>query len=165
MNRDLYDQIVRGIADGRKKNEADVRTLIDDGPFLPEDALGAGLIDEVAYEDQVDDKLRAGEQRRHLDGDDYARVSLSSLGLNKGPRIAVIYASGTINGGKSGYDPVNGAVLGSETADRVHPPGAARHVGARDRAARRQPRRIDHRVRRDLARAGRSPRPSAPIGR
>ncbi len=76
MNRDLYEQIVRGIADGRKKNEADVRALIDDGPFLPEDALRAGLIDEVAYEDQVDDKLRAGEQRRHLDGDDYARVSL-----------------------------------------------------------------------------------------
>src|SRR5882724_6961080 len=79
MNRDLYDQIVRGIADGRKKNEADVRALIDDGPFLPEDALAAGLVDEVAYEDQVDDKLRAGELRRHLDGDDYARVSLSSV--------------------------------------------------------------------------------------
>ena len=115
MNRDLYEQIVRGIADGRKKNEADVRALIDDGPFLPEDALSAGLVDEIAYEDQVDDKLRAGETRRHLDGDDYARVSLASLGLNKGPRVAVIYASGTINGGKSGYDPVNGAVLGSET--------------------------------------------------
>src|SRR5436190_21107475 len=108
MNRDLYEQIVRGIADGRKKNEADVRRIIDEGPFLPEDALSAGLVDEVAYEDQVDDKLRAGEQRRHLDGDDYARVSLASLGLNKGPRIAVIYANGTINSGKNGYDPVNG---------------------------------------------------------
>src|SRR5206468_11104647 len=115
MNRDLYEQIVRGIADGRKKNEADVRALIDQGPFLPEDALSAGLIDEVAYEDQVDDKLRAGEQRRHVDADDYARISPASLGLNKGPRIAVIYASGTINGGRSGYDPVNGAVAGSDT--------------------------------------------------
>src|SRR3954471_23186059 len=115
MNRDLYEQIVRGIADGRKKDEAAVRALVDQGPFLPEDALASGLVDEVAYEDQVDDKLRTGEQRRHLEGDDYARVSLSSLGLNRGPRIAVIYASGTINGGKSGYDPVNGPVLGSET--------------------------------------------------
>jgi len=115
MNRDLYEQIVRGIADGRKKNEVDVRRLIDEGPFLPEDALSAGLVDEVAYEDQVDDKLRAGEQRRHLDGDDYARVSPASVGLNKGPRIAVIYATGTINGGKSGYDPVNGAIAGSDT--------------------------------------------------
>ena len=57
MNRDLYEQIVRGIADGRKKNESDIRTLIDQGPFLPEDALSAGLVDEVAYEDQADDKL------------------------------------------------------------------------------------------------------------
>ena len=75
----------------------------------PRTRCSAGLVDDVAYEDQVDDKLRAGEQRRHLDGDDYARVSLASLGLNRGPRIAVIYAAGTINGGKSGYDPVNGA--------------------------------------------------------
>jgi protease IV len=115
MNRDLYEQIVRGIADGRKKNEADIRALIDDGPFLPEDALRAGLVDDVAYEDQVDDKLRSGEKRAHLDTDDYARVSPSSLGLNKGPRVAVIYASGTIASGKSGYDAVNGAIAGSDT--------------------------------------------------
>jgi protease-4 len=115
MTRDLYEQIVRGIADGRKKNEADVRALIDDGPFLPEDALRAGLVDDVAYEDQVDEKLRAGEKRAHLDTDDYARVSLSSVGLNKGPRVAVIYATGTIASGKSGYEPLNGAVAGSDT--------------------------------------------------
>jgi protease-4 len=115
MNRDLYEQIVRGIADGRKKDEADVRSLVDQGPFLPEDALASGLVDEVAYEDQADEKLRGGEQRRHLDSDDYARVSLSSLGLNRGPRVAVIYATGTINSGRSGYDPVNGPVAGSDT--------------------------------------------------
>ena len=115
LNRDLYEQIVRGIADGRKKNEADIRHLFDDGPFLPEDALRAGLIDDVAYEDQVDEKLRAGEQRRQIDSDDYTRVSLSSLGLNRGPRIAVIYAAGAITGGRSGFDPLNGGVVGSDT--------------------------------------------------
>ncbi len=115
LNRDLYEQIVRGIADGRKKNEADVRALIDQAPFLPEEALRAGLIDDVAYEDQVDDKLRAGERRQRIDGDDYARVSTTSLGLNRGPRIAVIYAAGAIASGRSGFDPVNGAVAGSET--------------------------------------------------
>jgi protease-4 len=115
MNRDLYEQIVRGIADGRKKNEVDVRRIIDDGPFLPEDALKAGLVDDVAYEDQVDEKLRAGERRNVMEGDEYAHVSLGALGLNKGPRVAVIYAAGTITGGKSGYDPVNGPVAGSDT--------------------------------------------------
>jgi len=115
LTHDLYDQIVRGIADGRKKDEDEIRSELDSGPFLPEDALHAGLVDDVAYEDQVDDRLRGGERRTRVESDDYARVSLTSVGLNRGPRIAVIYASGTITSGKSGYDPLNGAVVGSET--------------------------------------------------
>jgi protease-4 len=115
LNRDLFDQIVDGIASARKKNEAEVRRLIDQGPFLPEEALRAGLVDDVQYEDQVDAKLKGEGELRQVEGDDYGRVSDASLGLNKGPRLAVIYAAGTINSGKSGYDPVNGAVVGSET--------------------------------------------------
>src|SRR5262245_32589729 len=115
LNRDLYEQIVRGIADGRTKNEADVRRALDGGPYLPEEALRAGLVDDLAYEDQVDDKLRAGSTRDRIEGDDYGQVSPASFGLNRGPRIAVIYAGGAIVGGKSGYDPLNGALVGSET--------------------------------------------------
>jgi protease-4 len=115
LNRDLYEQIVRGIADGRKKNEDDVRKAFDEGPFLPEDALHHGFVDDVAYEDQVLDKLRVGDSRRQIDGDDYARISPGSLGLNRGPRIAVIYAAGTINSGRSGYDPLNGPIVGADT--------------------------------------------------
>ncbi|HEY3045125.1 MAG TPA: signal peptide peptidase SppA [Vicinamibacterales bacterium] len=115
LNRDLFNQIVGGIAAGRKKEEAEIRQLIDEGPFLPEEALRAGLVDDVQYEDQVDSKLKGESNRRQIDGDDYARVSDTSLGLNKGPRLAIIYAAGTINSGKSGYDPINGAVIGAET--------------------------------------------------
>jgi len=57
LNRDLFDQIVGGVAAGRKKNEAEIRQLIDQGPFLPEEALRAGLVDDVQYEDQVNTKL------------------------------------------------------------------------------------------------------------
>src|SRR5436309_6912981 len=84
LSRDLYDQLVRGIADGRKKNEADVRTLFDQGPFLPENALHAGLVDDVAYEDQVEEKLRKGERLRKIEGEDYARVSAGAFGLGRG---------------------------------------------------------------------------------
>ena len=115
LNRDLYDQLVRGIADGRKKSEDDVRKLIDQGPFLPEDALRAGLIDDVAYEDQVEDKLKKGDRLRKIEGEEYARVGGGSLGIGRGPRIGVIYASGTITSGKSGFDPLNGSTLGSDT--------------------------------------------------
>src|SRR6202521_483806 len=81
LNRDLYDQLVSGIASGRQKQEAEVRSLIDQGPFLPEDAVHAGLVDDVAYEDQVNDKL-GGTTARSVETDDYTRISPTSLGLN-----------------------------------------------------------------------------------
>jgi protease-4 len=116
MTGDLYDQLVRAIGEGRKKTEAEVRALIDQGPFLPDEALRVGLVDELAYEDQIDDKVKLPTGRLHrLDAKDYNHVSEASLGLNKGPRIAVVYASGIITSGKSGYDPLMGGVLGSET--------------------------------------------------
>jgi protease-4 len=46
---------------------------------------------------------------------EYRQVSASSLGLNRGPKIAVIYATGLIASGKSTYDGTGGQVAGSET--------------------------------------------------
>jgi protease-4 len=121
LSRDMYDQLVKGIAQGRKKTEADVRALIDEGPFLPQDAVEAGLVDRLAYFDQLDDvvqkdKMPVPSGGLHvLESKDYTKVAATSLGLNKGPKIALIYANGIITGGSSGVDPLNGAVLGSET--------------------------------------------------
>jgi len=116
MTKDLYDQLVRGIAEGRKKTETDVRALIDQGPFLPDEALRVGLVDDLAYVDQIEDKAHLpGGKSARLEADDYAKVSPSSVGLNRGPKIAVIYASGVIASGKGGYDPLMGGVLGSDT--------------------------------------------------
>ena len=116
LNTDLYEQLVRGIADGRHKSEAAVKSLIDHGPFLPEDALRAGLIDDLAYEDEIDDKVKlAPGAPKYVDLSDYRQVALSSLGLGRGPRIAVIYAAGIIASGKSSFDSPGGGVVGSET--------------------------------------------------
>ena len=115
LNRALYDQIVAGIAAGRNKPDAEVRALIDDGPFLADQAKRLGLIDDVAYEDQVEEKLQPGSNKKRVNGEEYATVATSSVGLDRGPRIAVIYASGAIVGGESGFDPLNGSVLGSDT--------------------------------------------------
>src|SRR5688572_29544039 len=57
LNRSTYEQLVRGIAQGRRKSEADVRALIDRGPFTAEEALKNGLVDDLAYEDQLDDRV------------------------------------------------------------------------------------------------------------
>jgi protease IV len=113
LNRDLYEQIVRDIGDRRRKSEPEMRRLIDEGPFLPEVALDSGLVDDIAYEDEVRDAL--GKDLARIEGEDYSRVSAASLGLNRGPRIAVIYVSGAIAGGRNGYDPLNGAIAGSDT--------------------------------------------------
>jgi protease-4 len=117
LNADLYEQLIRGLADGRHKTEAEIRRLVDHGPFLPEDAIRAGLIDDVAYDDEIDDKVKLSPQGKPhvLSNDDYRHTSPASLGLNRGPRIAVIYASGVIASGESNYDTASGSVVGSDT--------------------------------------------------
>jgi protease IV len=119
LNRDMYQQLVRGIADARKKTEGDVRALLDQGPFSPEEALRAGLVDDLAYEDQLDDrvpqlKASSGSNRR-VNLNEYARTSPQSVGIRPRSRIAVIYAAGVIASGDSGFDPVNGRIAGSTT--------------------------------------------------
>jgi protease-4 len=115
LNRDLYEQLVKGLAEGRQKTDQEIRGLIDHGPFLPEDAVRAGLIDDVAYEDELDDKIQLpGGRPRFIENDEYRQVDPSSVGLNKGPRIAVIYAVGLIASGRSSYDAAQ-QVVGSDT--------------------------------------------------
>ncbi len=116
LNADMYEQLVRGLADGRHKSEEEVRALIDHGPFLPEDAVRAGLVDDVAYEDELDDKVHlAPGPVKFLTEADYRRASPVSLGLNRGPRIALIYATGMIASGQSSYDSPSGQVIGADT--------------------------------------------------
>jgi len=116
LNSDLYDQLVRGVAEARHKTPDEVRALIDHGPYLPEDAIRAGLIDDIAYEDEIDDKVSLGRGTlRFVSMDDYRHISPHSLGLNKGPRIAVIYAVGMITSGESSDDATTGQSVGSDT--------------------------------------------------
>jgi len=113
LNADLFDQLVLDIATSRSRSASEIRALIAEGPFLPEDALAAGLVDELAYEDEV--LARDAEEQQSISGQDYAKVSLRSVGLNTGPKIAVIYVTGVINTGRSGYSSTQGSVVGSDT--------------------------------------------------
>jgi protease IV len=118
LNREMYEQLVAGIAEGRKRSETDVRALLDRGPFVASEALEAGLVDELAYEDELDDRvpaLRDGDARRRIEGRDYQRIRPESLGVRPRSRIAVLYMVGTIVSGRSGFDAVNGDVVGSDT--------------------------------------------------
>jgi protease IV len=118
LNQDMFAQLVKAIADGRKKPEADVRALIDEGPFLPKAALDAGLVDGVAYLDELDDKVpvlrRGGDSVDWIETDDYG-TDTEGVRLRRRPRVAVLYAVGTIVSGRGGFDPTDGELIGSDT--------------------------------------------------
>lgn len=50
---DNFDMITAGIATGRGISQEEVKALIDRAPLFPDDTLAAGLVDELAYEDEL----------------------------------------------------------------------------------------------------------------
>lgn len=112
LNRDTYDDLVRTIAAGRGKTEAAVRAALDGGPYQGRAAVDAGLVDSLAYEDQIDDTAPVAGTHR-LTADDYGVHGEDAP--FRAPKIAVLYAVGDIASGDSGTEPTGGTVLGSET--------------------------------------------------
>ncbi|MFP5378577.1 MAG: signal peptide peptidase SppA, partial [Vicinamibacteria bacterium] len=80
------------------------------------EAYAAGLVDELAYHDELDalvgDMTGAAAREQYVELWDYAR---GNDGGGRGGTIALIHATGTIVSGRSGFDPVNGPLLGSDT--------------------------------------------------
>jgi protease-4 len=112
LNRDVYNELVRAIAEGRKRTEAEIRSALDGGPYLGAGALEAGLVDALAYEDQIDDTAPVLGTHR-LSADDYGVHGADAP--FRAPKIALLYAVGEIASGKSAMDPMGGVVLGSDT--------------------------------------------------
>lgn len=116
LSRDFYEQLVDGIAEGRRMTRARVREVIDQGPFVATDAVSLGLIDDLVYEDELLDRLASDVELVQLDFATYRRVEPRSLDLDTGPRIAVVYVEGMINLGASTIDfPAAEQLVGSRT--------------------------------------------------
>ncbi len=99
---DLYAQYVTAAAKARGKSEAEFRALVDHAFFQGEKAKAAGLVDDCLYEDEVQALLRQdGRAPARVRFDDYTRVKPSSVGLETGRTVALIYAVGTIMTGES----------------------------------------------------------------
>ena len=58
----LYGQYLEAISSSRKKTPAEVQAIIDGGPYDGHGALAAGLIDEVVYQDQLDERMKDASQ-------------------------------------------------------------------------------------------------------
>jgi len=113
----LFDQLVSGVAEGRVKDEGEVRNLIDRAPFLGEECEQAGLVDHredwTSYTERIKDKAEGAETvglHSYL-----ARIGRPS----RGPKIAVVTAVGGIMRGLSRreFNPLFGMsdVMGSDT--------------------------------------------------
>ena len=100
---DLFGQIVAAVSESRGLTSEAVRELIDRAPLSPEEAVEAGLIDEIGYPDRFEDRIKekAGENSRLVSLADYATPGdpFSSR------RLAVVFAQGAIIRGSSGTDP------------------------------------------------------------
>ncbi|WP_067606631.1 S49 family peptidase [Nocardiopsis listeri] len=135
----MNDQIVQAVVESRGLTDRRVRELIDTAPILAKEALEAGLVDRLAYRNEVyDDLLKEvrGEQEKSPEPVlrfvvRYHRGHVTPPKpkfVDGDPHIALISATGGITLGKSRRSPLGGAVMGSDT------------VCAAFRAARQDPR-------------------------
>jgi protease-4 len=115
----VTESLVAGIADGRRLDPGKVRELIDRGPFTAAEAQEAGLVDGLAYRDEVYDELKraAGDDAHLLYVSRYARgAAVRKLSHPMADAIALVHATGMIRTGRSGRSPLGGGgAMGSDT--------------------------------------------------
>ena len=118
---DLYGNLVARIAEARRKSPDEVRDIIDRGPFTAPQALQAGLVDELRFEDEVWTAMssRLGGAPKKVSIGAYAGVPAASVGLQGKSRIALVVAEGDIVRGDSGDSGSGESTLTSYGFDKV----------------------------------------------
>ena len=120
----IYGNFIQTVAAARGRSADEMRQQIEQtGPFEAARALDAGLVDELAYEDQVWKRLEEESPEpkpEKMEMRAYRRVPREDAGLAEGERIALVYAVGNITSGEDEFDPIfSGKTLGSDTMVEV----------------------------------------------
>lgn len=121
----LFDDMVHTIASGRSLDPERVRQLVDEAPFTAQEALAAGLIDGVCYEDELPALLGSADEPAELKSYHKVRKLFKRYARRRtASRIGVLELSGTIISGESRRTPIpipfmGGAVLGSSSAEQA----------------------------------------------
>ena len=92
----IFTQYIDDISAARGKSPHDMREVIDRGYFTAREAIDEGLVDSLLFWDQIRKKTGIEGEPRMISGLKYSRVKPSSLGLEDGPVIAIIYVTGSI---------------------------------------------------------------------
>jgi protease-4 len=123
MLDNIYEHFLETVAEARQEPVEEMRATIEQGgPFDPERARTAALVDELLYEDQVLERLKAGSPGgdfHKLEMKDYHRVWVADAGIDGGPRLALVYAVGNITAGEDQTSPLGGKTLGADTMAEV----------------------------------------------
>jgi protease-4 len=105
----VYGNFIQTVSMARDRSADEMRNQLEqEGPFEADRALEVGLVDELAYEDQVWKKIEdeAPEPKpEKMEMRAYRRVPRSDAGLAEGERIAIVYAVGNITSGEDEFDP------------------------------------------------------------
>jgi protease-4 len=110
---DLYRAVIAGIAANRKLDAGEVKKVLDQSPLALEEYVQAKMIDSLGYEDELHNLLKA--QYPEVSFKTYAKTS-APLPFSGAKKIAVIFAAGEINMGRSGGQSLlGGDVLGADT--------------------------------------------------
>lgn len=120
----VYGNFIQTLATARDLSADELRNQFEqEGPFEAARALDIGLVDELAYEDQVWKKIgdESPEPKpEKMEMRAYRRVPRKDAGLADGERIAIVYAVGSITSGEDEFDPIfSGKTLGSDTMVEV----------------------------------------------
>jgi len=109
---DIFSHYVKELAEARGKSEKEIRELIDHGFYQGEQAMEAGLVDDLLYDDEFENLLRdKGMKLYRISHQQYIKIKPTSLGLNKGKKIALIYGMGTIHSGEGIYQSMGGSTV------------------------------------------------------
>ena len=114
----LQGQMIHAIAEARELTEAEVTRIFSTGPHLAESALDLRLVDGLSHYDEYLDHI---SNRSSVESPIWLSPSsyLSRTTAPTGPRIAVVYATGTITDGESGNNAFAGRILGAQTIRRA----------------------------------------------
>jgi protease-4 len=120
---EMFQQFLETTGQSRGKSAEQMKAIVDEGPFMSGEALEAGLVDGLLYEDEFRDKLKEKievDELTEVSRRRYRNVSMDSLGLSGDNKVAVVYAVGAIMQGDSDTDPVfGGSILGSSSFNKT----------------------------------------------
>lgn len=115
---DHMAQIVPAVAEDRGLREDDARAIIDRAPLYGDEALAAGLVDRIGHRDGAYEAAKGDRGRRFMFLDQYLRRA--GRPHRRGKRIALIYGTGSIRRGTSGFDPLTrGSSFGADDVARA----------------------------------------------